>query len=80
MLLTVIYVFQGRCLMTKIRHQIARQQKSLHLFSDLEGSVQPLAKDGYKYILNFIDNYSGHIMLYFLKHKSNTLLANEISG
>ena len=42
--------------------------------SDLAGPIQPLAKDGYKYVLNFIDDYSGLIMLYFLKHKSDTLL------
>ena len=40
--------------------------------SDLAGSIQPLAKDGYKYVLNFNDDYSG-LMLYFLKHKSDTL-------
>ena len=33
------------------------------------------SEDGYKYVLNFIDDYSGLTMLYFLKHKSNTLLA-----
>ena len=43
--------------------------------SDLAGPIQPLAKNGYKYVINFIDDYSGLTMLYFLKHKSNTLLA-----
>ena len=43
--------------------------------SDLAGPIQPLVKDGYKYIINFIDDYSGLTMLYFLKHKSDTLLA-----
>ena len=43
--------------------------------SDLAGPIQPLAKDGYKNVINFIDDYSGLTMLYFLKHKSNTLLA-----
>ena len=42
--------------------------------SNLAGPIQPLAKDGYKYVINFIDDYSGFTMLYFLKHKSNTLL------
>ena len=45
------------------------------VYSDLAGPLQPLAKDGHKYVLNFIDDYSGLTMLYFLKHKSNTLLA-----
>ena len=43
--------------------------------SDLAGPIQPLAKDGDTYVLNFIDDYSGLKMLYFLKHKSATLLA-----
>ena len=41
--------------------------------SDL-GPIQPLAKDGYRYVLNLIDDYSGLTMLYFLKHMSDTLL------
>ena len=73
MLLTVIYAFKGWCLITEIRPWIARQLKFLHLYSHLAGPIQLLTKDGYKYVLNFID-YSGLIMLYFLKHKSNTLL------
>ena len=36
--------------------------------SDLAGLIQPLAKEGYRYVLNFINDYSGLIMLYFLKH------------
>ena len=43
----------------------------VHWFST---PIQLLAKDGYKYVLNFIDDYSSHIMLYFLKHESDTLL------
>ena len=45
------------------------------VYIDLADPIQPLAKDGYKYVLNFIDDYSGHTMLYFLKHKSDTLLS-----
>ena len=48
------------------------------VYSDLAGPIQPLAKDGYKYVLNFIDDYSGLTMLYFLKHKSSTLLTTTI--
>ena len=42
--------------------------------SDLAGPIQPLAKDGYKYVINFIDGYSGLTMLNVLKHKSDILL------
>ena len=48
--------------------------------SDLAGPIQPLAKDFYKYVLNFIDDSSGLTMLYFLKHKSDTARYNEISS
>ena len=34
--------------------------------SDLTGPIQPLTKDGYKYVLNFIDDYSGLTLIYFL--------------
>ena len=36
--------------------------------SDLAGPIQPFAKDGYKYVLKFIDDDSFLSMLYFLKH------------
>ena len=42
--------------------------------SNLVGPTKPFTKDGYKYVFDFIDDYSGLMMLYFLKHKSNTLL------
>ena len=42
--------------------------------SDLAGPIQPLTEDGCKYVLNFIDDYSGLTMLYFLKQKTDTLL------
>ena len=34
--------------------------------SDLAGLIQPLAKDSYKYVFNFINDYSGLTMLYWL--------------
>ena len=43
--------------------------------SDLAGPIQPLRKEGYRYVINFIDDYSGFITFHFLKHKSDTLLA-----
>ena len=45
--------------------------------SDLAGPIQPLTKDGYRYVINFIDDYFGHTMLYFLKHKSDILLTTK---
>ena len=51
MLLTVMFVFKGRCLMTKRRVCIVRQQEILaFVHSDLAGPIQPTGKDGYKYM------------------------------
>ena len=45
--------------------------------SDLAGPINPVAKDGFKYSLYFVDDYSGVIFVYFLKQKSDTLEATE---
>ena len=34
---------------------------------DLAGSIQPLAKDGYQYVVDYINDYSGLSVFYFLK-------------
>ena len=44
------------------------------IHSDLTSPIQPLAKNGYRYAFNFINDHSGLTMLYFLKHKSDTWL------
>ena len=41
---------------------------------DLAG---PTAKDGFKYALSFVDDYTGTNMVYFLKRKDGTLQATE---
>ena len=45
--------------------------------SDLAGPVNPVGKDGFNYALSFVDDYSGVIMIYFLKQKSDTLEATK---
>ena len=47
------------------------------IHSDLAGPIQPFVKDGYKHVIDFIDDYSGLTMLYFLKHKSDTLFTTK---
>ena len=39
--------------------------------SDISGPVEPAAKDGFRYALNFVDDYSGSTFVYFLKQKSD---------
>ena len=40
---------------------------------DLVGPIDPIAKDGFKYLLGCIDNYSSLIVTYTLKNKSDVL-------
>ena len=44
---------------------------------DLAGPVDPVAKEGFRYTLSFVDDYSGVIMVYFLKQKSDTHEATQ---
>ena len=42
---------------------------------DLAGPTDPIAKDGFKYVLGCIDDCYGLIVTYMLKNKSDTLKA-----
>ena len=44
---------------------------------DLAGPIEPMTKEGYRYVLLFVDDYSGMQMAYFLKHKNHALEATE---
>ena len=44
---------------------------------DLAGPIDPIAREGFRYALAFVDDYSGMIMIYFLQNKSDTLRATE---
>jgi len=44
---------------------------------DLAGPVDPVAKDGFRYALVFVDDYSGCTVTYFLKQKSDTVKATK---
>ena len=41
--------------------------------SDLSGTIDPTARDGFRYGMTFTDDYSGAIFIYFLKQKSNAV-------
>ena len=45
--------------------------------SDLCGPIHAVAREGFRYVTLFVDDYSGIIMVYFLKKKSDTLRAME---
>ncbi len=40
-----------------------------YILSDLWAQAQVTSKEGHKYLLTFIDDYSRKVWVYFLKHK-----------
>ena len=72
--LTVIYAFKG---VSNERNKILDRKATKVLALVHSNLARPLGKEGYRYVLNFIDDYSGLIMLYFFRHKFNTLLATK---
>lgn len=47
------------------------------IHTDLADPVDPVAKDGFRYAMTFVDDYSGCSFTYFLKEKSDALKATE---
>ena len=45
--------------------------------TDLAGPIEPIAKDGFRYVIIFTDDYSGCLFTYFLKEKSDAVKATE---
>ena len=69
---------QGKMTDTRNRQPDEKAKVPLELVHcDLAGPVDPIAKDGYRYSLIFVDDYSGLIMVYFLKKKSDTAIATK---
>ena len=45
--------------------------------TDLCGPISPPSKEGYRFVINFVDDYSGLTKIYFLKRKSETVQATK---
>ena len=69
---------EGKMTQYRCREPDKRATKPLDLVhADLAGPVDPMAKDGFRYALAFVDDYSGLVMIYFLKHKGDTVNATK---
>lgn len=68
----------GKMVQYQNRMPDRRATESLELmYCDLAGPVTPASKDGFRYVLSFVDDYSGINMVYFLKSKADTIKATE---
>ena len=69
---------QGKMCQTRNREPDQRANAPLEfVHCDLAGPIEPVAKDGFKYALSFVDDFSGTNMIYFLRQKSDTLESTE---
>ena len=69
---------QGKMTQSRSRTPDRRATTPFELVhSDLAGPIDPVSKDGFNYAISFVDDYSGVIMIYFLKQKSDTLEATK---
>ena len=56
------------------REPDAKAEKCLEfIHCDIAGPVIPVAREGFRYSINFIDDYSGTTFVYFLKNKSDAI-------
>ena len=66
----------GKQVVTRNRKADSRSKIPLNfVHSDLSGAVEPIAREGFKYAMNFVDDYSGSTFMYFLKYKSDAAKA-----
>ena len=69
---------QGKMCQTRSRKQDERAKIPIEfVHCDLAGPIHPVARDGFKYALCFVDDYTGFNKVYFLKQKSDTLEAMQ---
>ena len=69
---------RGKMAQTFNRKPDKRAKSCLDLVHfDLAGPIEPAAKEGFRYALGCVDDFSGLIHIYFLKQKSDTVRATE---
>ena len=69
---------EGKFVDSRNRKPDCRATKPLEkVHTDLAGPINPVSKNGFKYCIAFTDDFSGAVFVYFLKNKTDTLLATE---
>ena len=62
----------GKQTQNRNREPDERAKKCMELVhTDLAGPINPTAKDGFRYAISFVDDYSSATFIYFLKRKSD---------
>ena len=56
----------GKQTQTFSRKPSVRATNPLQYVSDINGPINPSSSDGFRYVISFVDNFSGFIFLYLL--------------
>ena len=68
----------GKMAQCRNRNPDTRATEILHLVHcDLSGPIVPTGKGEFKYMMSFVDDYSGVMKVYLLKSKTDTVVAAE---
>ncbi|KAK3895510.1 hypothetical protein Pcinc_000749 [Petrolisthes cinctipes] len=68
----------GKMTQYRNRNPDTRATKILHfVHCDLSGPIVPTGKGEFRYMMSFVDDYSGVTKVYLLKNKTDTVLAAE---
>ncbi|KAJ8021026.1 hypothetical protein HOLleu_40780 [Holothuria leucospilota] len=71
-------VFKGKFVNSRNRKPDAKAAAPLELVhTDLAGTIDPVAKDGFRYAVTSTDDYLGAIFVYFIRNKRDTTSAIE---
>ena len=69
---------EGKMTQSRNRNQDARATVPLELVhTDLAGPIDPVSRQGFRYSIAFTDDYPGAVFVYFLKSKSDTVVATQ---
>ena len=70
----------GKMSQYRSRQPDRKASKKLDLVHcDIAGPIDPPAKEGFRYSISFVDDYSGAITVYLLKNKSDTVTAQVLT-
>ena len=70
-------MIKEKCANIEIQKPIEKQIKDDLIHCDLAGPIEPISINDSKYAITFVDDYSGLIVVYFLKNKSEAADATD---
>ena len=68
---------EGKMTQYRNRNPGKRTTAPLELVPNLAGPIEPTDRNGFRYVMAMVDDYSGILMVYFLRKKCDAVYAME---